>query len=68
LKTTWAMRKKANGKYCKGLIARGFEQLEGLNNNIDSTSTPITNDTTIQIMFVLETWADWKSYIKCTSS
>jgi hypothetical protein len=51
--TTWAMKKKPNGKYRAQTNAQGFEQHEGLHYDCLSTSSPVTNDTTIRIFFVL---------------
>jgi hypothetical protein len=53
LTTTWAMKKKPNGSYSARINARGFDQLEGLHYDSSSTSSPVTNDTTIRVIFTL---------------
>jgi Reverse transcriptase (RNA-dependent DNA polymerase) len=61
--TTWAMKKKANGTFGCRLNARGYEQVGGLHYNVDSTAPPVTNDTTIRIMYGLAVLATWKAYV-----
>jgi hypothetical protein len=53
LDTTWAMKKKSNGTYRARLNARGFKQVDGEHFDGASISSPVTNDTTIRIAFVL---------------
>jgi Reverse transcriptase (RNA-dependent DNA polymerase) len=63
LTTTWAMKKKPNGNYRARINARGFKQLDGLHYNSSATSSPVTNDTTIRIIFTLAMLAGWKGYV-----
>ena len=61
--TTWAMKKKPNGRYRARLNARGYEQIEGVHFDENSTSAPVTNDTTIRIMLTLANLVDWSAYV-----
>jgi Reverse transcriptase (RNA-dependent DNA polymerase) len=63
LTTTWAMKKKANRKYRARINACGFKQKDGLHYNSTNTSSPITNDTTIRIMFTILIQMGWKAYV-----
>jgi Reverse transcriptase (RNA-dependent DNA polymerase)/Zinc knuckle len=63
LTTTWAMKKKPNGTFRARINARGFEQIDGLHYNSSNTAAPVTNDTTIRIIFTLAVLADWKGYL-----
>jgi hypothetical protein len=51
--TTWAMKKKTNGKLRGRLNARGCEQVEGAHYMPDSIAAPVTNPTTVRLIFVL---------------
>lgn len=53
LTTTWAMKKKSNGKLRGRLNARGFEQVEGQHFYADSISSPVTNPVTIRVLWTL---------------
>ena len=63
LTSTWAMKKKANGKYRARLNARGFQQIPGDHYNARSISSPVTNDVTIRIMLVLMLMAGWHAEV-----
>jgi Reverse transcriptase (RNA-dependent DNA polymerase) len=63
LTTTWAMKKKPNGSYRARINARGFKQLDGLHYDSSATSPPVTNDTTIRVIFTLAMLAGWKGYV-----
>jgi Reverse transcriptase (RNA-dependent DNA polymerase) len=54
LTTTWTMTR---------INARGFEQIDGLHYDSSNTDAPVTNDTTIRIIFTLAVLADWKAYL-----
>ena len=56
--STWAMKKKASGRYRARLNARGFEQQEGVHYDPEQISSPVTNDATIRIVLVLMIMAD----------
>ena len=59
LTTTWAMKKKSNGKYRARLNARGFEQINGLHYDEDTKSSPVVSEATILIVLVLMLLAGW---------
>ena len=61
--STWAMKKKASGRYRARLNARGFEQQEGVHYDPEQISSPVTNDATIRIVLVLMIMAYWASYL-----
>jgi hypothetical protein len=63
LTTTWAMKKKANGTYRARVNARGYEQVKGIHYDESSTAAPVTNDTTIRIIYVLAILAGWSPYV-----
>lgn len=63
LTTTWAMKKKANGTHRARVVARGFEQVEGLHYDGASIAAPVTNDMSIRIIMVLALMAGWASKI-----
>jgi hypothetical protein len=54
LTSTWAMKKKANGKYRARINARGYEQVDGIHYDDTTKSAPVTNDITIRILFIGE--------------
>ncbi len=53
MSTTWAMKKKTNGKCHGRLNARGYEQLEGIHYHSNSIAAPVTNPNTIRIAWTL---------------
>ena len=53
MSTTWAMKKKTNGKRRGRLNARGYEQLEGTHYHSDSIAAPVTNPNTICTVWTL---------------
>ncbi len=53
MSTTWAMKKKTNGKRRGRLNARGYEQFEGIHHHSDSIAAPVTNPNTIHIVWTL---------------
>jgi Reverse transcriptase (RNA-dependent DNA polymerase) len=63
LTTTWAMKKKTSGKFRARMNARGFEQVDRIHYNSTHTAAPITNDTTIRIMYTLAAMAKWSAYV-----
>ena len=63
LTSTWAMKKKSNGKYRARLNARGFQQVAGEHYQADSISSPVTNDVTIRIVLTLLLMAGWHAEI-----
>ena len=53
LTTTWAMKKKTNGKFCGRLNARGYEQVDGDHFVSDSIASPVTNPNTVRMVLTL---------------
>jgi Reverse transcriptase (RNA-dependent DNA polymerase) len=63
LSSTWAMKKKANGAFRARVTARGFEQVDGVHYDEDTKVSPVVNEATILITFVLMLLAGWAGYI-----
>ena len=63
LTTTWAMKKKANGTYRARVNARGYKQVKGVHYDESRTAAPVTNNTTIRIIYVLAILAGWIPYV-----
>jgi hypothetical protein len=57
--TTWAMKKKANGTYRARMNARGFEQVDGEHYDKTQISSPVVNEITVRMIFVLICMAQW---------
>ena len=57
--TTWAMKKKANGRFRARVNARGFMQVDGEHYNSDNISSPVTNEATIRVVLVLSVIFRW---------
>ena len=53
LTSTWAMKKKSNGKFRARLNGRGYEQIDGEHYDKDSIASPTINIVTVRIMMVL---------------
>ena len=51
--TTWAIKKKSNGKWRARLNLRGFEQQEDLHYNPSNISAPVTNVYTVRLLLIL---------------
>ena len=63
LTSTWAMKKKANGKFRARLNARGYEQIDGVHYDEDTKAAPVTNDITIRIIMTLMVMAGWYAHV-----
>ena len=61
--TTWAMKKKSSGRYRARCNMRGYEQRDGEHFDSHYISTPVTNDVTIRLMFILMIMAGWYGYL-----
>jgi hypothetical protein len=59
LTSTWAMKKKASGRYRARLNARGYEQVDGQHFDSTKKSSPVTNDATIRIVMILTIIFGW---------
>jgi hypothetical protein len=53
LTTTWAMKKRSNGKLYGRLNTRGFEQVDSQHSYADSISSPVSNPVTIHLYWTL---------------
>jgi hypothetical protein len=51
--STWAMKKKANGRYKARINARGYEQIDGQHYHAHNISAPVANEITIRIVLVI---------------
>ena len=63
LTTTWAMKKKSNGKFRARLNARGYEQIDGIHYDEDTKAAPVTNETTIKIILILMAMTGWYAHV-----
>ena len=63
LTSTWAMKKKASGKYRARLNARGFEQIDGEHYDEAERSSPTVNITTIYVMLVIMIMARYIAHL-----
>ena len=61
--STWAMKKKASGKYRACCNMRGYEQQDGQHYDSHSISAPVTNDVTIRFNFILMMMALYWAYL-----
>ena len=53
LSSTWAMKKKSNGKFRARVNARGYEQVDGEHYDKDSVASPTINIITVRCILVL---------------
>ena len=63
LTSTWAMKKKSNGKYRARLNCRGFEQVPGVHYDESSIASPVVSAITIRIALILMLTARWSGEI-----
>jgi len=61
--STWAMKKKASGKYRARLAARGFKQKDGVDYDGHSLAAPVTTDITIRIILTIMLMASWYAHM-----
>ena len=59
MKTTWTMKLKPNGTYRARIIARDYEQIDGIHFDGSSISSPVRNEFTVRVILVLGLMADW---------
>ena len=57
------MKKKANRDFRARITARGFLQEEGVHFRGDSTAAPVTNETTIKLVLIMLTLAEWEGHV-----
>jgi hypothetical protein len=53
LTSTWAMKKKSNGKYRARLNARGYEQVDGEHYDSNDVASPTVNINSVRIILVI---------------
>jgi hypothetical protein len=63
LTSTWAMKKKSNGKYRARLNCRGYEQVPGLHYDESSIASPVVSFITIRVALILMLMAKWSGEI-----
>ena len=51
--STWAMKKKTNGKLRGRLNARGYEQIDGQHYTAQNIAAPVTNENTVRTVMTL---------------
>ncbi len=51
--STWTIKEKSDNTYHARLVARGFQQQEGLNYNVAAISSPLTSNTSICTVFTI---------------
>ena len=59
LTSTWAMKKKSNGKFRARLNACGYEHVDGEHYDKNTKSALVTNEMTIHIVLILMIMAGW---------
>jgi hypothetical protein len=59
LSSTWAMKKKSNGKYIVRLNARGYGQVGGVHYDLTINSSPLINGATVRSVLVLSLISGW---------
>jgi hypothetical protein len=57
--STLVVKKKSNGQYRAILIARGYEQIDGVHYDSTRIYSPVTNDATVRIVLVLSLIFGW---------
>ena len=57
--STWAMKKKASGVCRARVVARGFEQIDGMHYDGSSVASPVTNELSIRMMMCLALMCGW---------
>ena len=58
--STWAMKKKTNGKLRGRLNARGYEQIDGQHYHAQNIAAPVTNENTVRsVMTVMCMNPEW---------
>ena len=63
LTSTWAMKKKSNGRLRARINGRGYEQIDGIHYESNDIHAPVTNDTTVRVVMVLALMAGWLGLI-----
>jgi Reverse transcriptase (RNA-dependent DNA polymerase) len=63
LTSTWAMKQKADGTYRARMTGHGYEQVDSKHYDSDSIASPVANNITIHLLFVLMVIMFWIEYI-----
>ena len=63
LTSTWAMKKKSNGRLRARINGRGYEQIDGIKYESNNIHAPVTNDTTVRVVMVLALMVGWLGLI-----
>jgi hypothetical protein len=61
--TTWAMKKKANGKYRARITTRGFLQEDCVHYFSHSTASPVANELKIKVVLTFLVLTTWKAQV-----
>ncbi len=61
--STWNMKKKSNGTYFAHLVARGFQQQEGLHYNLVAISSSETSNTSTCMVLTIMIMAGYKARV-----
>ena len=57
------MKRKSNGKYRARCNIRGYKQEDGQHYDSHNISSPVTNDVTIRLLFIIMIMAMWAAYL-----
>jgi hypothetical protein len=58
VKCKWVFKRKADGRYCVWLVAKGFTQIEGVDFN--EIFSPVARFESLQLVLALATLEDWE--------
>jgi hypothetical protein len=61
--STWAMKQKANSKFCAQINACGYEQVDGVHYASEDTAAPVASDAAIKLVMVLVAMAGFTMHI-----
>jgi hypothetical protein len=64
LSSTWVIKQKASGDVHGRLVARGYEQIDGVHYDSSSKAAPVVIDTTIRIVLILCCLARWRADVE----
>jgi hypothetical protein len=64
LSSTWVIKQKASGDVRGRLVARGYEQIDGVHYDSSSKAAPVIIDMTIRIVLILCCLARWRADVE----